>query len=72
MYHICLAIKYLLNLCSAMVVTYYLPALGKSADSAFALSSGVGIRMDHPFCSVACAAYCTVLTTPTLLASVTT
>ena len=49
-----------------------LPVLGSSEDSALALSSAVGSNKDHPFCSTACAAVCTVEITPELLASATT
>ena len=49
-----------------------IPAVGRSADSARALSSAVGSNRDHPFCRTACAAVWTVERTPLLLASATT
>lgn len=48
------------------------PAQGRRAESARALSSAVGRSTDHPLCSTAWAAACTVLSTPALLARATT
>lgn len=49
-----------------------LPPDDRSEDNALALSSAVGRRIDQPLCRAFCAAICTVLMTPTLLARETT
>lgn len=48
------------------------PAQGRRAESARARSSAVGSSTDHPLCSTAWAAACTVPSTPALLARATT